>query len=618
MSFRGRLALFFLLIVVIPIGAIALLVVDVTRDSEAGKADARLSTGLETALAVYEQDVEAASDAVAGLLTHRELVAALDAGDQGRIRGVASSAGRRAGLERLTVSPPDGEPIQVLGSGQQIAAATVSTTGRVGAYEISASVTGPTEYVEEVGRLTGLEVALTTAAGVVAGPDGADVAALPAAGQSGDVEVGGETRRAAAGELPELGSARVVVFTDTKAGGFLGSSPGIIVALAVLLLIALAFIALVFRTLQGQIQSMLEAARSIGSGDFSRRVPVVGRDEMAGLANEFNQMTERLEAQIDQLRNQRTELDKAVLRMGEAVASGLDQEALLGIVTETALGGCSAEYAAVRLDDGAVIERPEGFAGPARVAAEAGQDRAFEEGQHVAARRGTGHALAAPLLRDGARVGTLAVGRDGSAFDEHERQIFQHLLTRSSASIENVTAHERAAHDAVTDALTGLANNRFFRTEVAREARRAERFDHELSLVLFDVDDFKQVNDTYGHLQGDEVLKAIGRILKTESRAIDVTARYGGEEFVVALPETALDGAVELAERIRTRLEEEAIPSVDGGEPLRVTASFGTATLPDAAPDVRALIEAADTALYEAKRKGKNRVVSAPDVARTR
>jgi diguanylate cyclase (GGDEF)-like protein len=617
-SFRGRLALFFLLIVVIPIGAIALLVVDVTRDSEAGKADARLSTGLETALAVYEDDVEAASDAVAELLTAPAFVAALDSGDAGRIEDVGAVAGRRLGLEHLTATPSGGAAVEVIGSGEPIAAATVRTTGRAGAYEIAASVTGPTEYVAEVERLTGLDAALVTDDGVTSAPDGVDSAALPSAGESADTEAGDQTFRAASGELPESGSARVVVFTETESGGFFASSPRIAAALAVFLAVAVAFIVFMFRTLQGQIQAMLDAARRIGSGDFSQRVPVVGRDEMAGLANEFNEMTERVEAQIEQLRNQRTELDRSVLRLGDAVASGLDQEGLLAIIAETALGGCSAEYSEVRLEDGTVIERPEGFQGAARVAAGAGEDRALEEGSYVASRRGTGHALAAPLMRGAERVGTLAVGRDGTAFNDREREIFVHLLDRASDSIENVTVHERAAEQAATDGLTGLANRRAFRTLIDREARRAERFDHELSLVLFDIDDFKQINDTYGHLQGDEVLKVIGRILKNESRAIDDPARYGGEEFVVALPETGHDGAVDLAERIRERLEEEEIPSVDDGEPLHVTASFGTATQAGAAVDARTLFEAADAALYDAKRQGKNRVVTAPDLARAR
>ena len=615
MSFRARLALFFLLIVVIPVAAIALLVVEVTRDSQAGKADARLSTGLTTALSVYERAVEDAENEVVTLISRPELGAALDSGDEAEIKRTARSVADRAGLELLTIAAPGGGDVAAVGSGREFAAATVRTPGSAGTYEVTGSTTGPTEYVEEVGRLTGLVVALADDRGPVAG---AEIGELPPAGESDDVEVEGETLRAAAGTLPEAGSTRVVVLTEAEAGGFFDSRPRIVAALVVFLAAALVFIAVVFRTLQGQIGAMLDAARRIGSGDFSGRVPVVGRDEMAGLATEFNEMSDRLEAQIAQLRRQRTELNDMVARLGDAVASGLDQNALLQIVAEAAIGGCSAEYSMITLDDGTVIEHPAGVQGPARVAALAGHKRAARDRARVIARRETGHALAAPLVRDDVAAGTFAIGRDGSEFAAQEREIFEVLLEKASASLENIEDYERAAEQAVTDELTGLPNNRSFRETIDREAARAERFGHELSLVILDLDDFKLVNDTHGHLQGDEVLRVIGRILESEPRAIDEPARYGGEEFVVALPETGSDGAVELAERIRTRLEAEEVPSVDGGEPLHVTASFGTATMPAAATTVRELFDAADEALYEAKRQGKNRVVTAPDAVPSR
>jgi diguanylate cyclase (GGDEF)-like protein len=616
-SFRGRLALFFLLIVVIPIAAIALLVVDVTRDSQSGKADAALSTGVSTALSVYERDVQAAADAATELLEDQELVSALQSGNPAEIEVAAASAGSAAGLERLAIQTPDGPVIDAIGTGGEIASATVRTTGKAGRYALSASVTTPTEYVQEVSELTGLEAAVVSDLGVVAGAPGADAADLPRAGTSDDVEIEGQSLRAAAGALPEAGSRRVVLLTETEAGGFFDSRPRIVAALAIFLAIALGFILVVFRTLQGQIGSMLEAARRIGEGDFSQRVPVVGRDEMAGLANEFNEMSDRLEAQIEQLRRQRTELDSMVTRLGEAVASGLDQNALLGIVAEAALGGCSATYALVSLNDGTVIEREQGLTEPAKVASLAARKRASNDGTQVIARRGTGHALAAPLEREGYVAGTLAVGREGNEFDAREREVFVILLEKASLSIENITVHERVSEQAVTDELTGLANIRAFRETMEREAARAERFRHELSLVFMDLDDFKDINDAHGHLQGDEVLRLVGEILRTEPRAIDEAARYGGEEFLVALPETGPEGAVELAERIRARLEAATVESIDGGAPVRVTASFGTATMPGAAEDVRHLFEAADEALYEAKRQGKNRVVTAPVVAPT-
>jgi diguanylate cyclase (GGDEF)-like protein len=133
-------------------------------------------------------------------------------------------------------------------------------------------------------------------------------------------------------------------------------------------------------------------------------------------------------------------------------------------------------------------------------------------------------------------------------------------------------------------------------------------------VVLFvDLDDFKAINDSHGHLTGDRVLREVGRVLMSESREVDEPARYGGEEFAIALPETRIDGAVEVGERIRKRLDQMRIP-LDGGDgEIVIRASIGVAGSPDQQPDVRSLIKSADQALYRAKRSGKNRTASAAE-----
>jgi diguanylate cyclase (GGDEF)-like protein len=204
------------------------------------------------------------------------------------------------------------------------------------------------------------------------------------------------------------------------------------------------------------------------------------------------------------------------------------------------------------------------------------------------------------------------VREGGAAFTAEEREVLRYLIGQASASIENVSLHELVAEQAVTDELTGLSNNRRFRDWIATEFARADRFGHELSLLILDIDDFKQVNDTRGHLQGDEVLRTIGEILRRESREIDEPARYGGEEFAVGLPETGLEGALEVAERIRTRIQLSEVRGVDGKGTVQVTASLGAASIPTSASDVTGLIAAADEALYRAKRAGKNRAERSP------
>jgi len=143
------------------------------------------------------------------------------------------------------------------------------------------------------------------------------------------------------------------------------------------------------------------------------------------------------------------------------------------------------------------------------------------------------------------------------------------------------------------------------------ETERARRFGTKLGLVLLDLDNFKLVNDTYGHQQGDVVLREVARVLRETAREIDYPARYGGEEMGVLLPETDLEGALRFAERLRERIAALQIPRLDKAGMMGVTTSCGVAALPDVATDGAGLVAAADAALYEAKRGGKNKSVQA-------
>lgn len=163
---------------------------------------------------------------------------------------------------------------------------------------------------------------------------------------------------------------------------------------------------------------------------------------------------------------------------------------------------------------------------------------------------------------------------------------------------------------AVTDELTGLYNRRYVRARLDAELERHERYAPPLACILIDIDDFKVVNDTYGHLVGDHVLVAVADVVRNTVRRTDVAGRYGGEEFLVVCPSTSLEGSVVLAERIRVGIEELVLDG-GAGRSVRVTTSAGVATtaLIKASSDL--FVEAADVALYQAKRSGKNRVIVA-------
>jgi diguanylate cyclase (GGDEF)-like protein len=617
LSFRGRLILFFVLIVALPMVAVAVLVSDVTGSSATGKADAALNADLDVALALNDELVADAAAEAKQIAADPQLSAAVATGDEAGMQAAARSLAERHKVESLELLSPSDSSLVSIGERDPIAVASIelvqSPDGETaGTLRVStATVSG---YLAGVRQRTG-EQAVLVGPGGVTGPVPVDAGEIPPAGEAADVDIDGREQRVAAEELPDSGGRRVALIGPTISGGFFASRPNVAVAVILFFLIALIAVGFLTRTLQGQIANMLAAARRIGEGDFSQKVPVEGRDELAGLASEFNKMSDRLTAQMDELRRQQLELEGSVERIGQAFASGLDRVALLGILIETAVSACEAEYGLVALSGSVGAEAESGDATEALSdAALEAEHKAVRIGGVADARSDGAFALSSSLGKlapDDTPVGAMTVARTERPFSASERRVFLYLVGQAAASVENVALHELVSEQAVTDELTGLPNNRAFREAMAKEAARAQRFQHDLSLLILDIDDFKQVNDTYGHLQGDAVLRAVGRIVDEESREIDEPARYGGEEFVIALPETSLEGALEVAERIRSRIERQGIRLVQGRGRISVTASLGAATMGAAAEDVNGLIAAADEALYEAKRSGKNRVVVA-------
>ena len=623
MSFRRRLTIFFVILVIVPMIAVTAVLFRLISTNETGKANANFAARTKVAANVYEQ-IANTRFAVAGATA----VARDPVLDQALSTGNLAAASARAAalvgtdgvariaLQRGATTVFDvGDASAVAPLYQQLFSPTRQPLGR-----LAVSTTNAARYASQVQLMTGLEVVVRNRKGALASTlPAATPIALPTPGATRDLTLGGRPYRAVTlnargflgeplqiGALADLDSIQPSATNSRLLAGTL---------IAIFLVIAFAFAYLVSRSLQMQIEGFLDAARRLGGGDFSAQVPIVGHDEFAELGEEFNKMSRQLEERLLENREQRERLEGSLRRIGETFASNLDRDGLLDIMLRTAVDGVGAEggRAVIRSANGELEEQ-------VRVGELNGHEAAIAGAESGVLEAGTPcqleldgvSALGHPLAVQQRLIGLLSVARTDRAFTEAERNLFDYLAGQASVSIENIDLHERVQRQAVTDELTGLYNHRRFHEAISAEVERAKRFGQDLGLIMLDLDDFKQVNDLYGHQQGDLVLREVARIMRGVSREIDAPARYGGEELALLLPGTNLEGAYQLAERVRQGIEALGVTVSGRADHLQVTASLGVAAMTgdrDIGP--RELIAAADAALYEAKRSGKNKTVRA-------
>jgi diguanylate cyclase (GGDEF)-like protein len=587
-SFRLKLVVYFLLLALLPLMAAFIGFSAVAQRSESRLADARLQAALRASISAYDQELDDAERRAAALARRPELQRALSRRDRARLRElirptpnlrVEADGGFRVGsvfrpaAERqvVVIGPPSGELGVVIASVPLDAALLRRLQTRSGLED-------------------GEHVVFVRGNRIVAGVVGRGIALALSEGRTESVSIGGERFRALSA-LDSRGEPAVelaVLSPQSRIDAANRSTQRrLLLGLAASLLLVLIVAYLEGRSIVRSIQELVVAARAVASGRLRERVPVRGRDEFALLARTFNEMAEQLEGRLDELDSERRRLREATVRFGDALAATHDVDQLLAVVVETVVESTGATGGLLRGRKGELIQ--------------AGDPDADSE------------RLELPIEAGGESFGTIVLS--GPAFGTQDIETATLLVGQAQVALENARLHGIVERQALVDGLTGLANRRQAEEALNSELSRAQRFGGPLALVLADLDDFKAVNDRYGHPAGDLVLQQFAELLRVSVRDIDVAARWGGEEFTLLLPGTDAAGAAHVAERIRRAFAERTILTPDGSA-IGITASFGVAAYP-AANTEAALIAAADTALYEAKRAGKDTVVMATEPARS-
>ncbi|MBB2945960.1 diguanylate cyclase (GGDEF)-like protein [Actinoplanes lutulentus] len=627
MTLRGRLTSAFLVVVLGPVllGSIfvALTVGAVSRERTAERLD-HAATTVSAAVSAFCGQLQAVADAVAVVpVTERSAVA-----DQLIVRGLATAV-RVTGPDQKTQAVRGSSREEVLGKGGWPAGWQDCAEPRGGAVTALAAVA----YASDVTVMAAQRV---------------DDALLARLGEAGGVTValsatGPESDKEAIRELAaEPGSPLPLSLTVPA------SDPTFRYAILLLIVLVTALVAILAarwlaRSTTRPLGDLAWAADRVANGDLDTRVPIPRPDELGRLAATFNRMTRELQSYVQALTASRDQLRRHLAILGDTLSSTHDLDRILPVILRTAMTATGARAGLLLLaePDGLLAARcGAGLTGEWDVTAAELAQRRLIAGRGVLGtvaatgtplRGTTGGApdepacesyLAVPICappnpepEDGPEPGTLGVlalydRLGGPGFEDTDLMTLRTFAGQAGVAVHNVRVHEEAQRLSLTDPLTGLWNYRYLREVLRREVERASRFGRMLTVLVLDLDHFKDVNDTYGHTAGDLVLGEFARRIRIGLREVDVAFRQGGEEFVVLLPETDAYGGVIVAERLGAAVREWPVP-IDPRRPglddrVSITVSIGIAVFPEHGNTAQEVLDAADEALYAAKNAGRD------------
>lgn len=663
MSLQQRLTLFFVLIVILPLAAAGFVVQRVIGDEIGERAIISLRPALDSTVSLYNSRADALVKRVRSSVSdnsfprllkdkdgpaldaylNRQLTGATDVdfllvtdGDGGVIASASNDPDFVQGFEVPTM-----EAIVKSGAG--------TGTGFTRTPAILVRIAG----VGNVGRLIGgfwIDGELLGLSGTDDDSDlsvvanGTIIASTAALAEPAQIEVDftedftttiDEPVKAAATQIDD----GIGIVASTPSAPIEASSRRVLTSLLVLLALALigttALAYLLARLISQPLEELAQGAAAIAEGKFDYRIPVRSRDEVGQLALAFNDMTARLHDTVGELSHSRDQLQRAVRRVGDTLRSTHDMKQMLESVVNTAADALEADVAilwsfsprsrdelyasiarGIELDTLPRLQVSEGQVGfvAERASAIVIPPPHGTQGMPRPARNEPTFpvALVTPLYSQDRMVAVLALYRTDPRkhFGDEDVEMVNFLAEQCGVAIENVLLHEEAQRLSLTDGLTGTWNRRFMQMQFRQVLATATRFGRPFSILMLDLDNFKQINDTFGHTRGDEILVEFAERVKLALREVDTFARYGGEEFICLLAETDMMGAITTAEKIREAIGVE--PFGDAPErQVSLTVSIGIASYPEHGESYAALVESADQAMYRAKQLGRNRVTVA-------